>query len=324
MSAVSHTNLPPFSACCLNPSKPEHRWSRLRCSPLRLTTAAGAGSRDCALRLHYRFLPTPLLRHGVGPLSLRLRQQTLFKGYSNALSRHRSYVAVSGASLYPLPRNLRLLFRLVRTGIFTPSSGRRTAAVRHHPPAHKRTDERTMFSQWHIVYRPFGQNGLFASGASAYCQATPRSGGLYSQPRTAYGARHRGVGHCRSASPTTKSCLYINYATPLCAVCSGSPSNPFSAPSAPPFALPTQRPTHIDNTPSPDPDVRTAEALTPFRLSVNLSTHSASGRSRWTLPTPHTHFRRCSVALRSSEKCSPTSGVSEATLTDNAEFPTLL
>ena len=89
-------------------------------------------------------------------------------------------------------------------------------------------------------------------------------------------------------------------------------------------AMPTQRPTHIDNTPAPDPDVRTAEALTPFRLSVNLSTHSASGRSRWTLPTPHTHFRRCSVALRSSEKCSSTSGVSEATLTDNAEFPTLL
>lgn len=45
-------------------------------------------------------------------------------------------------------------------------------------------------------------------------------------------------------------------------------------------AMPTQRPTHIDSTPTPDPDVRTADALTPFRLSVNLSTHSASGRSR--------------------------------------------
>ena len=152
MSAVSHTNLPPFSACCLHPSKPEHRWSRLRFNPLRLTTASAFGSRDCRLRLHYRFLPTPLLRHGVGPLSLRLRQQTLFKGYSNALSRHRSYVAVSGASLYPLPRNLRLLFRLVRTGIFTPSSGRLTAAGRHHPPTHKRTDERTVFSPWHSLH----------------------------------------------------------------------------------------------------------------------------------------------------------------------------
>lgn len=99
--------------------------------------------------------------------------------------------------------------------------------IRHQPPTQKRTDERTVFRLWHIVYRPFGQRGLFASGASAYSQATPRSGGLYSQPRTAYGSRQGGVGHCRSASPTTKSCRSINYATPLCAVCSGSPSNPF-------------------------------------------------------------------------------------------------
>ncbi len=49
-------------------------------------------------------------------------------------------------------RNLRLLFRLVRTGICTPSSGRRTAAGRHHPPAHKRTDERTVFSPWHSLH----------------------------------------------------------------------------------------------------------------------------------------------------------------------------
>ena len=164
VASVGHTNLPLYSACCLHPSKPEHRWSRLCFAPLRLTTAAAFGSRDCRLRLHYRFLPTPLLRHGVGPLSLRLRQQTLFKGYSNALSRHRSYVAVSGASLYPLPRNLRLLFRLVRTGIFTPSSGRRTAAVRHHPPAHKRTDERTMFSQWHSHLPPIRAKRIIRSG----------------------------------------------------------------------------------------------------------------------------------------------------------------
>ena len=39
-------------------------------------------------------------------------------------------------------------------------------------------------------------------------------------------------------------------------------------------AMPPQRPTHIDNTPTPDPDVRTADALTPFRLSVNLSNYS--------------------------------------------------
>ncbi len=66
MADVGHTDLPPSSVCCLHPCKSEHRWSRLRCSPLRLTTAAGAGSRDCALRLDVRLIPTPLLRHGVG------------------------------------------------------------------------------------------------------------------------------------------------------------------------------------------------------------------------------------------------------------------
>ena len=43
----------------------EYRWSRFRCSPLRLTTASAFGSRDCSFRLAYAY-PTPLLRHGVG------------------------------------------------------------------------------------------------------------------------------------------------------------------------------------------------------------------------------------------------------------------
>ena len=54
VASVGHTNLPLYSACCLHPSKPEHRWSRLRFTPLRLTTASAFGSRDCRLRLHYR------------------------------------------------------------------------------------------------------------------------------------------------------------------------------------------------------------------------------------------------------------------------------
>lgn len=68
-------------------------------------------------------------------------------------------------SHFSVPRNLRLLFRPVRTGIFTPSSNRRTAAIRHHPPTHKRTDERTEISPWHsLIYRPFGQYGFAAEG----------------------------------------------------------------------------------------------------------------------------------------------------------------
>ena len=73
---------------------PHHRQARTSLvagrASLRLTTAAVCGAIDCALRL-----------------------QTIFDGYVSALSRHRSYVTVSGA-LTPLStRNLRLYFRLV-------------------------------------------------------------------------------------------------------------------------------------------------------------------------------------------------------------------
>ena len=91
-------------------------------------------------------------------------------------------------------------------------------AIRHQPPTHKRTDERTVFRLWHIVYRPFGQRGYIASGASAYCQATPRNGGLYSQPRTACGSRHGGVGHCRSQVNNKVLSLHKLRDTPLCSL----------------------------------------------------------------------------------------------------------
>lgn len=52
------------------------------------------------------------------------------------------------------PGNLRLPFRLVRTGICTAASSRRTDAIRHHPPTHKWTDERTEISPWHsLIFR---------------------------------------------------------------------------------------------------------------------------------------------------------------------------
>ena len=96
--------------------------------------------------------PTPLLRHGVGPLPLRLRQQTLFASPFPLPHRHLRFTSVSMRSNSNAPRNLRLLFRLVRTGICTSSSGRRTAAGRHHSPTRKRTDERTVISPWHSLH----------------------------------------------------------------------------------------------------------------------------------------------------------------------------
>ena len=153
----------------------EHRWSRLRFSPLRLTTAAVFGSIDCALQFHSASSTTPPRRYGcrsVPPRHLRsvaargaplhLRLQTIFDGYALAFPRHRSCVTVSVRFAPLSTRNLRLLFRPVRTGIFTPSSNRRTAAIRHHPPTHKRTDERTEISPWHsLIFRRGQEVGGF-------------------------------------------------------------------------------------------------------------------------------------------------------------------
>ena len=82
-----------------------------------------------------RFLPTPLLRHGVRPLRLLLHSQTIFTLPFPLYPRHlRLRLRRRVRSNYSVPRNLRLLFRPVRTGIRTPAYNRRTAAIRHHPP----------------------------------------------------------------------------------------------------------------------------------------------------------------------------------------------
>lgn len=77
----------------------EHRWSRLRCSPPRLTTASVFGSIDCSLQFHSASSTTPPRRYGcrsVPPRHLRsvavrgaplhLRLQTIFDGYVPAFA----------------------------------------------------------------------------------------------------------------------------------------------------------------------------------------------------------------------------------------------
>ena len=159
----------------------EHRWSRLRFSPLRLTTAAVFGSIDCALQFHSASSTTPPRRFGcrcVSPrhlrsvtargASLHLRLQTIFTLPFPLYPRHlrlclwcrvRSPSSVPRHRLWRFApqRTIRLLFRPVRTGICSPSSNRHTAAIRHHPPTHKRTDERTEISPWHSLICRRGQ-----------------------------------------------------------------------------------------------------------------------------------------------------------------------
>ena len=61
--------------------------------------------------------PTPLLRHGVGPLPLRLGQQTLLASPFPLPHRHLRFTSVSMRSNSNAPRNLRLLFRSVDAGM---------------------------------------------------------------------------------------------------------------------------------------------------------------------------------------------------------------
>lgn len=108
--------------------------------------------------LRCRSVPTRHLRSVTGRgASLHLRLQTLFDGYVPAFAATPPASGCWHASLSCQPGNLRLLFRLARTGICTASSGRRTAAVRHHPPTRQRTDERTAISPWHSLIIRRGQ-----------------------------------------------------------------------------------------------------------------------------------------------------------------------
>lgn len=167
MANVGHTDLPPSSVCCLHPCKSEHRWSRLRCSPLRLTTAAVFGSIDCALQFHSASSTTPPRRYGcrsVPPRHLRsvasrgaplhLRLQTIFDGYALAFPRHRSCVTVS-VRFAPLPtRNLRLPFRLVRTGICSPAYNRREPPFATNlPPGSGLMNARCFAGGTRLIYR---------------------------------------------------------------------------------------------------------------------------------------------------------------------------
>ena len=103
---------------------------------------------DTSTPFRCRSVPTRHLRSVTArgaPLHLRL--QTIFTLPFPLYPRHlrlclrrrvRSHSSVPRNRLWRFApqRNLRLLFRPVMTGICSPSTNRRTAAIRHHPPTH--------------------------------------------------------------------------------------------------------------------------------------------------------------------------------------------
>ena len=150
MAAILTSIRSPFAAYIL-PS-PSIVGRRLRFAPLTTNDRFGfRGDRVTYLSAHAPSSTSPAGQFRQGQRNSRLSirgtqgNHTIFDGYVPAFRRHHSFVVVL-ARFTPLStRNLRLLFRLVRTGICAPPSNRHTAAIRHHPPTRKRTDERTVF-----------------------------------------------------------------------------------------------------------------------------------------------------------------------------------
>lgn len=133
-----------LTAHSLSRLPPQHRC--LRASLFTVTLRSTVNSARCGLRVErlpppspLSLSPTPLLRHGVGPLSLRLRQQTLFAFPFPLPHRHLRFSPVSIRFNSNAPRNLRLLFRAVNAGMLRfllQSHGSHTD--RHILPTHKR------------------------------------------------------------------------------------------------------------------------------------------------------------------------------------------
>ena len=160
MSAILTSIRPPFDAYIL--PCPSIVGRRFRIAPLTTNDRCGFRvDRVICLSAHVPASPRHRLRLARVIPSLR-KLPALHSGLPRqshylwllpfALLRHPFCVGVSARSTSLPTRNLRLLFRPVRTGICSPASNRRTAAIRHHPPTHKRADERTEFSPWHSLH----------------------------------------------------------------------------------------------------------------------------------------------------------------------------
>ena len=101
-----------------------------------------------------------------------------------------------------------------------------------------------------VIYRPFGQSGLFAQGASAYSPPTPRCEAPKSIPEQPPAQGKWGAGDSSTNLHWLPGCSVALRATPVCSLFRHSLLHLFTS-SAP--AMPTQRPAHIDYTPNPAP-----------------------------------------------------------------------
>ena len=273
---------------------------RLHKFRLRLTTASVCGTIDCSLRL-------PTLIPDTAPSSrcrarcLNLRSQTISAFPFRCLF---LTPPASGALHYNPVRNLRLLFRLVNAGLLLSElRSARSPYTRHFPPTHRGTsdgisthgtlsshvrdatlnahsgrEDNSLRARRHTFRTPFRSSQLHCSPTHEATSGAVSLAGKGESVKATSPPLCKGSFHWRlNALPHTPEASSPDKFPfrRLSFHCVAGVSNTFRA-------MPTQRPTHIDSTPTPDPDVRTADALTPFRLSVNL--HYAQPRHYRTSP----------------------------------------
>ena len=251
----------------------------------------------------------------------------------------------SGALHYNPVRNLRLLFRLVNAGLLLSElRSARSPYTRHVPPTHRgKADGISTHGNLSSHVRDATFNAL--SGREDYSLRA---------------RRHTSSLHCTADNSIAFQSTKPRVARSICRVkerVSRLRRHPFArgrftGDSTPCHTLPNKFARQVSLS-SIDPPLRRRRLhsgmsnadTTPYAPSLNAHPppRCTDRRSPYSIAaqcqplhslrvlsvkvdapdTPHT-FQPVLGALRSSEKCSPASGVSEATLTDNADLPPLL
>ena len=146
--------------------------------------------------------------------SISLRQQTFQTRCSNALSRHRSFVTVSGASPHRYVRQPTLAFPSCRCrSASLPPTIARTPYQSHVPPTHRGCSR--LHSKPPALTPPRAPMNARQSSPTLRQECDHST---YSEQPAAHGTE--GSAHSLSASPRQRACRSTSYTTPLCAVCS--------------------------------------------------------------------------------------------------------
>lgn len=174
-----------------------------------------------------------------------------------------------GRSNSSVPRNLRLFFRLLMPGRCAPSfSPKPLTSLTAASPTHRG-------ERMHGV-TPIGRKRIIRSGCVGSPLIPPRAARcITSMPEQPAAHGEEGTAYSQTARDLRESLsLHCVARHPSFAVCSGNAYISLSLLVSSTSPKTDTSPAHLDYTPTPDPDARCDDALTPLRQSANHFTHS--------------------------------------------------